>query len=183
MLRVHAGAAAMCRLSLNGGMVEYEGHPRLGSQVLFCRRRTRRFRALFAGVLVRVAEWDGALLGVAHLHRGFRDTLDGATHVTRTRTCLLPACLPACLAIDTGRVAGASLPRNLTYFAHHYTHFFFTRAFDGRTRASPQTLSAHPLFTSSAHIAGSRPRRRLPSPPSAASSASARRCIAEHSRA
>ena len=107
MLRVHAGAAAMCRLSLNGVMVEYECHSEARVKVLFfCRRRhrliiIRRFRALFAGVLVRVAEWDGALLGVAHLHRGFRDTLDGATHVTRARTCLPPACTSCALGERT----------------------------------------------------------------------------------
>eukprot|EP00965_Chrysotila_dentata_P215608 6188873-Pleurochrysis_carterae.AAC.1 len=38
----------------------------------------------------------GAFLGIGHLHRGFRDSLRG---------------LP--------------LPRNLTYFGHHYTHFFY----------------------------------------------------------
>jgi hypothetical protein len=48
------------------------------------------------GVSVRLS--DGRILGVGHLHRGFRDTLD--------------------------RV---QLPLNLTYFAHHYTHFFYVQ--------------------------------------------------------
>lgn len=37
------------------------------------------------------------LLGVAHLHRGYKDTL-----------------------------SGKRLPQNITSFGHHYTHFFFT---------------------------------------------------------
>lgn len=48
------------------------------------------------GVSVRLS--DGRLLGIGHLHRGFRDTLDGS-----------------------------NLSRTLTYFAHHYTHFFYAQ--------------------------------------------------------
>jgi len=39
---------------------------------------------------------DGQVLGIGHVHRGHRDTL-----------------------------LGKPLARNLTYFAHHYTHFFY----------------------------------------------------------
>ena len=55
-----------------------------------------RCRLSINGVLVYIDEWQ-QLLGVGHLHRGYRDSLDGRR-----------------------------LPRNLTYFAHHYTHFFYT---------------------------------------------------------
>jgi hypothetical protein len=48
------------------------------------------------GASVRLS--DGRSLGIGHMHRGFRDTLDGA-----------------------------NLSRNLTYFAHHYTHFFYAQ--------------------------------------------------------
>jgi len=48
------------------------------------------------GVSVRLS--DGRLLGIGHLHRGFRDTLDGS-----------------------------NLSKTLTYFAHHYTHFFYAQ--------------------------------------------------------
>jgi len=48
------------------------------------------------GIMLRIPSLGGAFLGIGHLHRGFRDTL-----------------------------SGVSLGQNLTYFAHHYTHFFF----------------------------------------------------------
>ena len=62
----------------------------------------KRCRLSLNGVLLRVPEWGGALLGVGHLHRGHREWLDGA------------------------KVNGG--PNGVTFGGHHYTHFWFKAA-------------------------------------------------------
>ena len=78
------GGCVRTRTTSSNGRVKYEpgSHCRLSLN----------------GVLLRLAE-SGTLLGVGHLHRGFRASL-----------------------------FGDALPQRLAWGAHHYTHFFFELA-------------------------------------------------------